>query len=104
MKLKEVPQFIWKNKLYFAPGYGTYKEFKKPREERTKKGIIGWSSYIGWWALRIAYIGTGIHTGDWTIDNFTEYFKSNQEKIVDFEEKKENDLEKTINFEEIKLN
>lgn len=84
--------------LYVLPGYGAYKEWKKPKDKRSILGVIGFSLYALPLALKIAtlpiYVGAGIKTGEWKIRN---HFKNIVENI---QEKRENKLEKTIEYEE----
>lgn len=100
MKVKEVPRFLWKNPLYLAPGYGTYKEFQKPKEERKRRTLAGWGVYALWWAMRINYVGIGLVTGNWAPNNFKEYVRNDKEIAFEIKNKqKNNNLEKTIEFE-----
>jgi hypothetical protein len=93
-----------KYSLYILPGYGIYKEIKKPREKRKIHHAIGWVAYSSGALFKLAilpsYILFGVETGNWNPINHTEIlFKSAKEKIENIFEKKENKLEKSLKVE-----
>jgi len=69
MNLKEISSKI----KYLLPGYGVYKQFKKPKEERKILEIIGFSIYAIPFILKVAYlplyIGIGTVTKEWNPSN-----------------------------------
>ena len=83
---------------YVLPGVGIYRQFKKPRGERSILGTIGFSIYAIPFLVKVAYlplyIGIGAVTKEWNPSNHVKNI------IKNIKEKKQNKLEKTIRYEE----
>jgi hypothetical protein len=87
--------------FYILPGYGIYKEIKKPKDKRRIHSFIGWGLYssgaVPKAVMLLSYIPLGIYTGNWRPTNSTEYLfqiiKNKKEIKCD---KKDNKLEKTF--------
>jgi len=95
-----------KYSLYFIPGYGIYKEIKKPKEKRKIHHTIGWVIYSSGALVKLAilpsYILFGIETGSWNPINHTEILLKNaKEKIETIFEKKESSLEKILKINKL---
>ncbi len=90
---------VGKYSLYLLPGYGIYKELKKPKNKRSTLGIVGFTIYALPFVVKVAllpaWIGAGISTGEWgpynQIKNIIENTKENKEL---------GNLEKTFYYEE----
>lgn len=98
-----------KYSFYILPGYGVYKEFKKPKEQRRIHRKIGWISYSSGALLKLAllpsYILIGNETGNWSPFNTAEYlFNKTKNKIENQSEKKESKLEKTFYIKSSTMN
>ncbi len=89
--------------LYVLPGFGLYKELKKPKEKRKIHNKIGWGLYSSGAVLKLMtlpfYIHVGNQTGDWSPINILNYyiFNKTEQKAIELKNK---NLEKTIQFEE----
>ncbi len=88
--------------LYLVPGYGVYKEWKKPKSKRSVLGTIGFSLYASGFAIKLillpAFIGKGVATGNWNP------FKIKTEQVEEIPTVKKINLEeKTKYFNDSKL-
>ncbi len=101
--LKEISNSIFYHLAYLGPGVGLYREFKKPRNERSIGETIAFGLYtvplVIKLALLPAYVGKGVATGNWNPFNFDKKYKT--EQIEDLS-KKENKSEK-LNYLEREL-
>jgi len=89
--------------LYILPLYGTIKEFRKPKEERNKMGIVGWSIYSIPFVIKVG-LGIGFIFSQFGNKNINESNYQNKERdSLEINQKinKENKLEKTIYYENI---
>ena len=100
---------VVKGALYYAayilPGVGIYRQFKKPRGERSILGTIGFSIYAIPFVVKVAYlplyIGIGTITKEWNPANHVKNIIENIKGVVEnIREKKENKLEKTMRYED----
>ncbi len=91
MDIKRVGKYA----LYLIPGYGSYQEFKKPKEKRSLIGTIGFTLYAAGFFLKLsvlpAYVTKGITTGEWNP------FKIKSEKIKEIPTTKKSKLEEKAN-------
>lgn len=91
---------IGKYSFYIVPCYGAYKEWKKPKKERSILGTIGFSIYAIPFVVKIVtlplYLGTGVATKEWNPLNHIKSF------IENIKEKKQSKLENIMYEEAIK--
>jgi len=96
MNWKKIGKYA-KYGLYIFPFYGAIDQYKRPKEERSKAGIIFSDILIAGFVIKLGllYAGKVASTGDWNPFRFNSEHKT--EKAIE----KKNGLEKTINYEEL---
>lgn len=101
MDLKKIASLT----LFLIPGFGLYKELKKPKEKRKIHSKIGWGIYSSGAILKLlslpVYVYVGKQTGDWTPINILNNYVFEKDKEETKTLKKKN-LEKTIYYEAAK--
>jgi hypothetical protein len=96
--VEEVGKEIFYYVAYLIPGVGIYREFKKPKEKRSKLGTIFSVAIAAGFIIKagLLYGGKVVATGDW------HPFRFNQEKKIEkLINKEESKLEKTVDYSEI---
>lgn len=86
MDLKKISDYT----MYLIPGYGVYKEFKKPK--KSIPAMVGTGVYFALFLSKVFYFGVGVGTNEW--------HPVQQIKKVFLDSKKESNLEKSVSYEE----
>jgi hypothetical protein len=90
----EHPKYL----LYLVPFYGTIDQYRKPKRERSKAGVIFSDAIIAGLIIKagLFYAGKVATTGDW------HPFRFNSKNKIERSIENKNSLEKTIDYEEIR--